>query len=168
MDAEKSQHQESQLHRDELASAKSALHQVDGPSHGALAIEKDLRCKNALPAWLGCHSLHQFINGALAEEHNLEATETDKPILEAEDLMEVLRCHWVTDTNIFPNERQRVQLATLLLFTAFTGSRPGALLAIRYRDIDLFVLRNPKTGEEKPMMQLRLLKTKSQLKQRRP
>ena len=35
----------------------------------------------------------QFINGPLAKEHGLEAAESDKPILEEEDLLEVLRYH---------------------------------------------------------------------------
>lgn len=96
----------------------------------------------------------QFTNGPLAKEHGLEITETDKPVLEAEDLVEVLRCHWATDTNIFPNERQRVQLAALLLLTAVTGFRPGALLAVRYQDIDLFVLQILKSRKTKLLMQL--------------
>ena len=85
--------------------------------------------------------------GPFAQEHGLDDSETDKPLLDAEDLMEVLRCHWVTDTNTFPHERQRVQVATLLLLAAVTGSRPGALLGITYGDMELFVLRDKKTGE---------------------
>jgi hypothetical protein len=29
-------------------------------------------------------------------------------MLDVEDFLEVLRCHWVTDTNSFPHERQQV------------------------------------------------------------
>jgi integrase len=53
----------------------------------------------------------------------------------------------VTDTNFFPYERYRLYVATILLLAALTGSRPGALLRIMYSDIDLFVLRDRKTGE---------------------
>ena len=81
----------------------------------------------------------QFINNSLAEEHGLDDSETDKPLLDAEDFLEVLGCHWVTDINAFPHVRQRVQLATILLFAAFSESRPGALFEITYRDLDLFV-----------------------------
>ena len=91
--------------------------------------------------------LEQFINGPLAEEHGLDDSETDKPLLDAVDFVELLRCHWVTDTNTLPHERQRVQLATILLFAAFTGSRRGALLGLTYRDLDLFVQRDKTTGE---------------------
>ena len=82
--------------------------------------------------------------------------------------MEVLRCHWVTDTNSFPNERQRVQVAAILLLAAVTGSRPGALLGLTYGDINLFVLRNKRTGETTLTLELRLTKTKSRQKRRRP
>ncbi len=112
--------------------------------------------------------MDQFIVGPLAQEHGLDDSETDKPLLDVEDFLEVLRCHWVTDTNSFPHERQRVQVATLLLLAAVTGSRPGALLGITYGDIDLFVLRDKKTGEVALTLQLRLKKTKSRQKRKRP
>ena len=79
-----------------------------------------------------------------------------------------LICHWVTGTNSFPHERQRLQVATLLLLAAVTGSRPGALLDIIYGDIDMFVLRDKKTGEITLTLQLRLKKTKSRQKRKRP
>jgi len=74
----------------------------------------------------------------------------------------------VTDTNTFPHERQRVQLATILLIAAFTGSRPGALLGITYRDLDLFVQRDKTTGEVALTLQLKLTRTKSRKKRKRP
>ena len=112
--------------------------------------------------------MEQFINGPLAEEHRLDDSETDKPLLDAVDFVELLRCHWVTDTNTFPHERQRVQLATILLVAAFTGSRPGALLGITYRDLDLFVQRDKTTGEVALTLQLKLTRTKSRKKRKRP
>ena len=85
-----------------------------------------------------------------------------------EDFLEVLRCHWVMDTNTFPQERQRVQLAIILLLAALTGSRPGALLGITYQDIDLFVQRDKKTGEVALTLQPQLKRTKSRQKRKRP
>ncbi|KAL8706328.1 MAG: hypothetical protein Q9201_000611 [Fulgogasparrea decipioides] len=92
-------------------------------------------------------TIYKFIERPLAKEHGLDYSETDKPLLDAEDLLEVLRCYWVTYTNSFLYERHRVQVATLLLLAAVTGSRPGALLGITYGDIDLFMLRDKGTGE---------------------
>ena len=110
----------------------------------------------------------QFINGSLAEEHDLDDSETEKPLLNVEDFWEVLQCHWVTDTNKFPGERQRLQLATVLLFAAYTTSRPGALLGIKYSDVKLFVQQDSKTGATGLMLQVQLRKTKSRKKQARP
>ena len=112
--------------------------------------------------------MDQCIVGPLAQEHGLDDSETDKPLLDVEDFLEVLRCHWVTDSNSFPHERQRVQVATLLLLAAVTGSRPGALLGITYGDVDLFVLRDKKTVVVALTLQLRLKKTKSRHKRKRP
>ncbi|KAI9889352.1 MAG: hypothetical protein M1814_005520 [Vezdaea aestivalis] len=109
-----------------------------------------------------------YIHGPLTHEHKLDELETEKPLLEVEDFILVLQCHWVTDTNVFPHERQRVQLATILLLAAFTGSRPQALLEIEYRDLDLFILHDAKTDKTHLMMQLQLTKTKSQKKRKRP
>jgi len=74
----------------------------------------------------------------------------------------------VIDTNSFPHKRQWVQVVTLLLLIAVTDSHPEALLAITYGNIDLFVLRDKKTGEVALTLQLRLKKTKSRQKQKRP
>ena len=47
-----------------------------------------------------------------------------------EDLLRVLVYHWSQDSSVFEDggERQRVQLATILLFAAFTSARPAELV----------------------------------------
>ena len=110
----------------------------------------------------------QYIHHDLADEHDLDESETDKPLLDVEDLWEVLQCHWVTDTNTFPSERLRVELATILLFAAYTSSRPRALLGITFGDLDCFVQRDSKTGATQLMLQVKLTKTKSRKKRARP
>ncbi|KAI9877636.1 MAG: hypothetical protein M1830_003251 [Pleopsidium flavum] len=50
-----------------------------------------------------------------------------KPVTGVNDLLLVLIHHWAKDTAIFPNEEQRVQLLTILLFAAFTAPRPAEL-----------------------------------------
>ena len=110
----------------------------------------------------------EFIVGSLAQEHGLDDSETDKPLLNAGDCSKILRCHSVMDTNHFPHERQRVEVAILLLLAVVTGSRPKALLGIMYEDIDLFVLRDKTTGQVALTLQLRLKKIKSRQKRKRP
>ena len=101
-------------------------------------------------------------------EYDLDDSEAGKPLLNAEDLLEVLRYHWATDMNVFPYEQQMVQLATFLSAATFTGSRPAALHAIEYQDIELFVLKCPKIGQDSLVMKLTLRKTKSRSKRKRP
>ena len=72
----------------------------------------------------------------------MDNTDTEKPLLEAEEFVELIRHHWASDINVFQNERQRLQLAAILLLAAFTESRPHALLYITYRDLDLYVKRD--------------------------
>ena len=106
--------------------------------------------------------------GPFAQEHGLDDSETDKSLLDAEDFMEVLRRHWVTITNAFPHERQQVQVALVLLLATVTASRLGALLSITYSDMEFFVLRDKKTDEVALTLQIRLKKTKSRQKRKRP
>ena len=111
---------------------------------------------------------YQCIEGHLAKEHGLDDSEMDKALLDTEDLLEVLCCYWVTDNNCFPHEPHRVQVAALLLLAAVTGPRSGALLAITYGDIDLFMLQDTRTGKVALTLQLRLTKAKSRPKQKWP
>jgi hypothetical protein len=48
--------------------------------------------------------------------------------MNVDDAYLVLHHHWVLDTSVFPDERQRLQFALLLLIQAYTASRPGALV----------------------------------------
>lgn len=117
---------------------------------------------------LGGTDLCQFIEGPLTEEYGLDNSETEKPLLEADDFVEVLQYHWAFDINVFPHERQRVQVAAILLLAAFTGSRPAALLNLEYRDLDLYVDKDRKTGQHILKLGVRLTKTKSRQKRKRP
>ena len=77
-----------------------------------------------------------------------------KPEMSFEDLRCLFRHHWVDDKKRYPTERQRIQMSLLLLLSAFTASRPGAILAngsaqesrnqfLRYRDIELMLVAEP-------------------------
>lgn len=112
--------------------------------------------------------LAQFIEGQLTKEYGLDTSEREPQLLEADDFVVVIQYHWASDINVFPNERQRVQVASILLLAAFTGSRPGALLQITYRDICLYVEKHRKTGKHELKLGVTLTKTKSGQKRKRP
>ncbi|KAB2570188.1 hypothetical protein DBV05_g11145 [Lasiodiplodia theobromae] len=48
--------------------------------------------------------------------------------MNVDDIFLILHHHWALDTSVFPDERQRLQLAFLLLLSAYTATRPGALV----------------------------------------
>lgn len=69
-----------------------------------------------------------------------------KPEMSFEDLRCLFRHHWIVDEKRYSTARQRIQMSLLLLLSAFTASRPGAIFAsgraeenrnqfLRYRDI---------------------------------
>jgi hypothetical protein len=124
-------------------------------------------------------------------DHHVSLRARRKETLSAEDLGILLRWHWMYDTAVYTHERLRVQMALLMLFSAFTGTRPGVMLpqsgstkmlldsaystdrpkkrkpnskalksdlpartrvsrrptTICYRDIELYLLRNPDSNK---------------------
>lgn len=113
-------------------------------------------------------TLEQFINDSLTKEYKLNDSEIDKPLLNTIDFVKLLRCHWITNTNIFPHERQRVQLTTILLIAAFIESRLETFFEIIYRDLNLFVQRDKIIEEIILILQLKLIRTKSRKKRKKP
>ena len=51
--------------------------------------------------------------------------------MNVDDVNLVLHHHWALDTSAFPDERQRLQLAFIILLCAYTASRPGALVYVK-------------------------------------
>lgn len=48
--------------------------------------------------------------------------------MDIDDVYLVLHHLWVLDISVFPDERQRLQLAFLILLSAYTATRPAALV----------------------------------------
>ena|SRR2546429_5598758 len=48
--------------------------------------------------------------------------------MNVDDVFLILHHHWALDTSIFPDERQRLQLAFLLRLSAYTATLPAALV----------------------------------------
>jgi integrase len=59
-------------------------------------------------------------------------------------------------------------VVVILLLAAFTGSRPAALLNLEYRDLDLYVDKDRKTDQHVLKLGVKLTKTKSRQKRKRP
>ncbi|KAF2188461.1 hypothetical protein K469DRAFT_565307 [Zopfia rhizophila CBS 207.26] len=65
--------------------------------------------------------VNNYINGPLTEEYNLDITTNEKPVIKVEDVFLALHHHWVRDTSTFPDGRQLLQLAFLILICAYTA-----------------------------------------------
>jgi hypothetical protein len=67
----------------------------------------------------------------LTERYQLDISTKEKPVANVDDVYLVLHHHWAFDTSIFPDERQRLQLAFVILICAYTATRPGAVVYVQ-------------------------------------
>lgn len=75
--------------------------------------------------------------------------------MHVEYLFEVLKTLWASTEMAFDHERHRTQLSLIMLLAGITGSRPGALLALRYRDVQVTLIRDP-AGGQRPLVLIEL------------
>jgi hypothetical protein len=73
----------------------------------------------------------------LEEEFDLDPAPKEKPVLGSDDVLLLLTHLWARDTCTFPTEDQRHGLATVLLFSLFTGARPAELVDAMKRSAPL-------------------------------
>jgi hypothetical protein len=66
----------------------------------------------------------------LVTRYNFDLSVGEKPVMNVDDLYLVLHHHWTKDTTPYPDGRQINRLAFLLLVSAYTASRPGALVYV--------------------------------------
>ena len=88
----------------------------------------------------------------LAQEFNLETEKAPKPIVRAEDEFELLKTLWSSPLMSFKHKRLRVQLALVAQLAGITGNRLGALLALRYRDLKVTLLRDPEDSQKPKLL----------------
>ncbi|KAL9050325.1 MAG: hypothetical protein Q9206_005133 [Seirophora lacunosa] len=99
----------------------------------------------------------KFLNSPFCTDHDLIRGSLPKHTVGYNGILGALYYHWIFDTETFPTERDRVQLAFFILLLAYTGSRPGAIVesdikgirrtneALKYKDIKLTLVR-PRDG----------------------
>ena len=63
--------------------------------------------------------------------------------MRAEDEFELLKTLWTSPDLSLDHERMRIQLALIVQLAGITGSRPGALLALCYRNLKITLLKDP-------------------------
>ena len=75
-------------------------------------------------------NMGQHIDMDPTQLYNLDLSIKEKLVVNVNDVFQVPHHHWVMDTANFPDGRQRLQVAFLLLAIAYTASRPGALVYV--------------------------------------
>ncbi|PVH69879.1 hypothetical protein DL98DRAFT_578123 [Cadophora sp. DSE1049] len=71
------------------------------------------------------HEVVKYIDGTLKVEFKLRTTSKPKPVAGPDDLLLLLVQHWARDESVFPTEDDRHDVATIMLFQAYTGGRPA-------------------------------------------
>ncbi|KAL9083196.1 MAG: hypothetical protein Q9159_005918 [Coniocarpon cinnabarinum] len=123
--------------------------------------------------------MHGLLHKQFPDEYGLDLTAREKPVMSVEDLLVTLHHLWAFDRSTFPVERQRVQLALLLLVIAYTSSRPGALVeaacaagtneCLTYNDVRLLIIPNPEEpARNVVVMEVTLLFTKGNRQTKKP
>lgn len=64
----------------------------------------------------------------MKEKFDLDDQPASKPVMGVDDLLLGLTQHWSRDRSIFPTEDDRLDLATIMLFHAYTACRPAELV----------------------------------------
>src|SRR5438045_1997724 len=80
-----------------------------------------------------------------------------------EDLVEVLQTNLTTTKKTYTHGRHRVQLHLWLQLACFTANRPQALLNLCYRHIVVTLLRDPKGGPNRVLLEFTFEFTKQYL-----
>lgn len=74
----------------------------------------------------------QYMN-LLGDEYGLRKLPKKKPVIGRDDLYLLLYTHWVLDDATYPDEHQRVTVATGILTAVFFGCRPCSLFDTRIK-----------------------------------
>lgn len=97
----------------------------------------------------------------VAQEKNLAWHGRPKAVMYIEDFLEYARVFLSTTEVKFHYGWSRVQALLFCHLLAITGSRPGALLQLRYRDISLSLLQvSASDSRPRLIIRLRLVNTK--------
>lgn len=99
----------------------------------------------------------------VAKENGLSNEEREKPPMYTEDVVEILQTNLTTTEKRYSHGRHRIQLALWFHGAFITANRPQALLSLRYRHIAITLLRDPKGGPHRILLEFTFEFTKTYL-----
>lgn len=82
----------------------------------------------------------------IADEKALSLEKREKATMYVQDLAEYCRVLLATTEMLFLIGWLRIQLILFCQLAGYTGNRPTALLELRYRDLELTLVRDPENG----------------------
>jgi hypothetical protein len=99
----------------------------------------------------------------LAKKHKLSLKGRDKPPLDVKDLAKVVETTISTTEKKFGHGRHRIELGLFLQLAGLTTNRPQAILNLRYRHIQVSLLRDPHGGPHRIVIEFTFEFTKEWL-----
>jgi hypothetical protein len=97
----------------------------------------------------------------LAHENKLSRVPREKPTMDANDVLEIMQTTLTTVEMMFGTGRYRIQTCFFIQCAFITANRPAALLKLRYRDIKVNIIRDPKGGPHNVLLEWTYEFTKS-------
>lgn len=104
----------------------------------------------------------------VSKEKNISAFPGPKPPMYIEDFAEFARVLLATTEMKFPSGWLRMQLLLFCQLAAATGSRPQALLELRYRNLELNLIRDPDGERPRLFIHMTPESTKTFLGEKQP
>ncbi|OCK73812.1 C2H2 finger domain protein [Lepidopterella palustris CBS 459.81] len=108
------------------------------------------------------HQMHEVLR-RVATDHGLSDRKREKLPMDVEDVREVLQTNLTTTEIAYRVGRYRIQTCFFLQGGFITANRPGALLKLQYRHIVVTILRDPKGGPHRILLELTYEFTKTYL-----
>ncbi|KAJ5974897.1 hypothetical protein N7481_008604 [Penicillium waksmanii] len=99
----------------------------------------------------------------LAKKYKLAEKGRDKPPMDVQDLAKVVETAISTTEKKFGHGRHRIELGLFLQLAGLTTNRPQAILNLRYRHIQVSLLRDPRGGPHRIVIEFTFEFTKEWL-----
>ncbi|CAG8980240.1 hypothetical protein HYALB_00009822 [Hymenoscyphus albidus] len=107
-------------------------------------------------------NMHRVLR-KLVKKYGLSTEKREKTAMYIEDLAGVLQTNLTTTRKKYTHGRHRIQLAFFHHLAAFSGNRPSAVLNLCYRHIIVTLLRDPKGGPHRILIEFTCEFTKQYL-----
>ncbi|KAJ5981917.1 hypothetical protein N7451_012017 [Penicillium sp. IBT 35674x] len=99
----------------------------------------------------------------LAKKYKLSIKGREKPPMDVEDLAKVVETTVSTTKKKFGHDLHRIELGLFLQLAGLTTNRPQAILDLRYRHIQVSLLRDPQGGPHRIVIEFTFEFTKKWL-----